>query len=102
MVDGDCTQQYGSLDQTVDTTRDISFKSETKTGDTSEEKGLKRKTIDAAKVELGTGARGKLVRADLLIPFFNSHTHPVVGTATGPPVLVLTEALIACLTVEGA
>lgn len=102
VVEGKNTEEYGSMEQTVEGEREISFKSETKRGESSDEKGLKRKTIEAKEVVLGQGVAGKLVRADKLIPFFNAHTHTVTGPATGPPILQLTEALIACLTVKGA
>jgi len=102
VVYGKNTEEYGELEQTVDGDRDISFKDETKSGKTSEEK-LDKKTINASDIGLGNGKRGVLVRADLFLPFFNGHVHPVTAAgATGPPTIVLTEQMIATIIVKGS
>ncbi|GGZ39947.1 phage tail protein [Streptomyces inusitatus] len=52
-------------------------------------------TIDSSAIDLGGGSTEPLVLGNALLTAFNTHTHPSAAGPTGPPVPLLTPAVLA-------
>jgi uncharacterized protein involved in type VI secretion and phage assembly len=52
-------------------------------------------TIESSNIDIGGGSSEPLVLGNALVQAFNSHTHPTPAGPSGPPVALLTPAVLA-------
>lgn len=99
-VKGTEKETYGKLDREVKGDQKVSFKTETREGQTSKEK-LKSKIIEADSVILGSvGGAQPMLKGTTVLTFLLTHGHPIVGGVAGPTNTPLIGAL--CGKVKGS
>ena len=92
VITGSLDESCDSYTQKVNKNREISFKKETKKGQTSTENLTRKKEIIAPSVLLAGG--NYMVVTELLIDWLNSHQHPAGDPTTGPPSTPIMKQLV--------